>query len=326
MVYMNPTALPRQELQAVLIQGRGINSQNIWKQILPEYPVTKLNGHLINMTIQGAELMRIVDKIIQPGQRPERLTMTFGDQSYTIALRKEEVVVPDEVEKEYDDYFSTEAVYSQVANDKLELTVEYLTAAQIFNTTNFGAATNSAVAYTAANLGTISFIADVYAAIEVVRNQGEEPNTIIIPDLVYQRIRQASLVVAFVRGQLAAQSEVNTNTIQKAFEDEGIEKVLISRSRYNTAAPNATAPSFTKIYPTTYIWVGRTGEKFVAEEGGIATIEGTGALLYWDEFGLIQIQSYRDEPVMSNIVRGLLAGVPYIANTNSGTLIGTQYS
>lgn len=325
MIYMNPTALPRQELQAVLIQGRGINKQNIWKDILPPYPVTKLNGHLINMTIQGAELMRIIDKIIQPGAKPERITLTFGDQSYTISLRKEETQIPDEVEKEFDDYFSTEAVASQIASDKLELTIEYLTAAQIFNTTNY-TNTNSAVAYTVANLATISFIADVYAAIELVRQQGEEPNTIVIPDLVYQRIRQASLVVAFVRGQLAAQQEVNTNTIQKAFEDEGIEKVLISRSRYNTAAPNAASPSFTKIYPVTYIWVGRTGDSFIEEEAGISTISGTGANLYWDEFGLTQIMTYRDEPVMSNIVRALMAVVPYIANTNAGTLIITQYS
>lgn len=325
MIYMNPTALPREELQAVLIQGRGINKQNIWKSALPPYPVTKLNGHLINMTIQGAELMRILDKIIQPGTKPERITLTFGDQSYTISLRKEETQIPDEVEKEYDDYFSTEAVASQIAQDKLELTLEYLTAAQLFNTSNF-TANNSAVAYTIANLATISFVADIYAAIEVVRNQGEEANTIIIPDLVYQRIRQCPLVVAFIRGQLAAQVEVNTNTIQQAFADEGIEKVLISRSRYNTAAPNAASPSFTKIYPVTYIWVGRTGSDFISEENGIATIEGVGAVLYWDDFGLTQIMTYRDEPVMSNIVRALMAAVPYIANVNSGTLITTQYS
>lgn len=326
MVYINTAAVPREELQAVIVQGRGVNSQNIWKQILPEYPVTKLNGHLISMTIQAAELMRIMDKIVQPGQRPERITLSFGDSSYTISLRKEEIAIPDEVEKEYDDYFSTEAFASQKGQEKLELTLEYLCAAQIFNTTNFGSATNSAVAYTNANLATISFIADVYAAIELVRQQGEEPNTIIIPDLVYQRIRQASLVVSFVRGQLSAQQEVNTNTIQKAFEDEGIKKVLISRSRYNTAAPNATVPSFTKIYPVTYIWVGVTGDSFIEEDGSIATISGAGGMLYWDAFGSTQIMTYRDETVMSNIVRALSSAVPYIANTNAGTLVATQYS
>lgn len=325
MIYSNSAALPREELGAVMVQGNGINKQNIWASILPGFGVSKRNGHLVNMTIASAEMLRIMDKIVEPGGDIDRIQLTFGDQTYSIALRKEEVQIPDEVEKDYADYFSTEAVASQAGSDKLELTQEYLTANAIMSTATFGAATNSAVAYTGANLATISFIADVYAAIERVRDKGEEPNTIIIPTNVYMRLRQATLVLGFVRGTLMASVEIDTNTIQKAFSDEGIEKVLIGRSRYNTSEAGAT-PSLSKVWPNTYIWVGRTSDTMSANEGGIDTIQGVGSTLYWEPYGMHIVETYRDEPRESNIVRAKSSAVPYIANANAGTLIATQYA
>jgi hypothetical protein len=326
MVYDNSTAIPREELSAVLVQGRGINESNIGLQVLPAYGVNRRSAHLVQLTIAAAELLRIMDKIVEPGGDIERITMTFGDATVTLAIRKEEVQIPDEVELDYADYFSVEALGSQIGEDKLELTHEYLVANAIFNTTNFGSATNSAVAYTNANLATISLVADIYAAIEAVRQKGEEPNAVIIPSLVYQRVRQATLVVNFVRGYLQAQFEVTANTLQKAFADEGIEYVLVGRSRYNAAAKGAT-PSFTKIWPNTYIWVGRISPSFSAEDNGIETISGVGATLYWEPYGgLFQVETYRHEPQESNIVRAKTSGVPYIANPNAGTLIATQYS
>jgi len=326
MIYDNTAAIPRQELAAVLVQGRGLNDQNIGLQVLPEYGVTRRSAHLLQMTVAASELLRIMDKIVEPGGDIERVTLTFGDTVLTLAIRKEEIEIPDEVELDYADYFSVEAVGSQIGEDKLELTMELLVANAVFNTTTFGSAVNSAVAYTNALLATISFVADVYTAIEGVRNKGESPNTIVIPALVYQRIRQAPLVVNFIRGNLQRQADVNMNTIQQAFADEGITKVLVGRSRYNSAPKGAT-PIYTKIWPVTFIWVGRTGDTFSADEGGIETIQGAGATLYWESYGgLFQIDTYRHEPRESNIVRAKTSGVPYIANPNAGYLIATQYS
>jgi hypothetical protein len=262
MIYGNSTAAPRQEIAGVLQQGRGINAQNIGQQVLPMYGVDKRNGHLVSLNLAGAELLRISDKIVTPGANIERISLTFGGQTYSLVIRKEEVVIPDEIELEYSDYFSTEVVAAQTGLDRLELTHEYLTAAAILNTTTFGAATNASVAYTAANLGTISLIADIYAAIERVRDKGEDPNTIIIPSIIYQRIRQATLVLNFVRGSTSAAVEINTNTLLQAFADEGITKVLVGRSRYNSADSGQT-PVLSRIWGSTLIWVGRTGDNFL---------------------------------------------------------------
>jgi len=325
MIYSNTAALPREELVLILVQGEGLNSDLIWKEILPEYPVDRRNAHLINATIATAELLRVADKVAAPGANVERITLTFGDQSFKVVIRKEEVLIPDEIEKDYGDYFSTEAFASRKGQERLDLLMEYLCAIAIFSTATFGAATNSLVAYTEANIATISFVADIYAAIEKVRDQGEQPNTVVIPAQVYQRIRRSSLVVAFVRGVLMAQQEVNTNTIQKAFEDEGIKKVVVGRARYNSAASGDT-PSLQKVWPNTYIFVGKTGDKFNEEADGMNTVSGVGATVYWSEYGMREVQTYRDEPKESNVVRVKTSAIPYIANANAGTLIATQFA
>lgn len=325
MVYDNSTQIPRQELALVMVQGRGFNQQNIWDKVLPSFALDKRTAHLISLNISTGELLRIVDKVRAPGTNFERITATFGDQTITLLIRGEEAVVPDEVEADFDGYFSTEALMAQTAEDKLELTQEYLTANAIFSTASFGSAINSAVAYTVANLATISFIADMYTMFEQVRSQGEQPNTIIIPELVYQRIRQCPLVTAFVRGILMAQVTVNTNTIQEAFADEGITQVLVARSRYNAAATNAT-PSITLIWSSAYIWVGRCGNKFADDEGGVETVEGVGCSPFWSSLGELQVYTYRQEPLMSNIVRAITSSIPYIANSNAGALLSTQYA
>lgn len=321
-----PGTTPREEWSAVVVQGNGINdaANLIGRLILPDYGVNEQNSHLIQATIPQADLLRIMDKIVAPGGDISETNMTFSDQTLTVPVRKEQIKIPLESELTYEKLFSVGAFAANKGSDKLDLTSEYLIEAQIFNTTNFGAATNSAVAYTQANLGSISFISDIYASIVRVRNKGEMPNTIVIPELVYMRIRQCPLVVAFVRGQLAAQVEVTTGTIQKAFADEGITQVLVGRARYNSAAYGSV--SITTVWPTTYIWVGRCGIPFSKKQNGIETIQGVGGNIYWDKYGRHIVESFPWLINECSYVRCKTAELPYIVNTNCGDLIGTQYA
>lgn len=325
MIYSNSSALPRQEIAAVIREGRNVNRGNIGLQVMPFFGIDKRNGHLMKATIANAELLRIMDKIVEPGANIERITLSFTDTTLTLALRKEEVKIPDEVELDYADYFSTEAFAAQTGADKLELTHEYLVAAALFNTTTFGAATNSSVAYTEANIATIAPVSDILASIERVQAKGEQPDTVVIPQDVFRRIRRSADMLNFVRGSTAAKIEVTTNTLQAAFADEGITQVLIGRSRYNNAARGAT-PSLVRIWSNSYIWVGASGNN-IANEDGISTVDGVGATLFWKPYGgPWEVQTYREEAVESNIVRCKTSITPYVANSRAGDLIGTQYS
>lgn len=340
--YSNSTAVPRNEIAAAIVQGSSLNAGNIWPQVLPAYGVNKRTSHIIKATVQGIQAGRILtDKYItEPGANIERMNMTIGDDTFTVVIRKREVKIPDEVEMDYAGYFSIEALASRTGAVNLDLTNEYLVANAIFNTTNFGSATNSSVAYTVANLATSNPIADIFASIERVRDKGEQPNTIIIPTLVWQRIRQMTLVkgaVMSVNGFSPVQTAgVTTDALLAVFQPEGIEKILIGRSRYNTAVDGAT-PSYTKMWANTYIWVGRTGPSFIggnregvaADFQNLATVEGAGAMVYWEDYTPTSgwaVETYRDEAVESNIVRTKTSAAPYIANGNAGDLIATQYS
>ena len=328
--YTNATARPRQELGAVIREGRGANKLNIHSQILPPLAVNKRTVHLVKAKIANAQLSRIMDDyfITAPGADVERMTMTLNDDSFTISIRKREVQVPDEVEMDYADYLSVESLAAMNAAESVELTTEYLTAAAIQNATTFGAGTNSIVAYTSANLATIDFVGDVYAAIERGVDQGEILNTIVLSQQVYNRIRQSTLLKNYVVSQLGRGYEVNTSNLQLAFADAGIEKVLIGRSTYNSAADGAT-PVMSRVWNNTYVWVGATGNSATGTEDGISTIEGVGVNAFWDSYtpqNGYGVDTYREEKTESNIVRAKTSKAPYIANANAGTLITTGYT
>ena len=328
--YTNATARPRQELGAVIREGRGLNKMNIHSQLLPAMGVNKRTVHLIKAKIANAQLSRIMDDyfITAPGANVERMTMTLNDDSFTVTIRKREVQVPDEVEMDYADYLSVEALATQNAAESVELTTEYLTSAAIMNATTFGAGTNSIVAYTAANLATIDFVGDVYAAIERGVDQGELLNTLVLSQQVYNRIRQSTLLKNYVVSQLGKGFEVNASNLQAAFADSGITKVLIGRSAYNSAADGAT-PVMSRVWGNTYVWVGATGNSASTQEDGISTIDGVGVNAFWDSYTPADgygVDTYREEKTESNIVRAKTSKAPYIANANAGTLISTQFS
>lgn len=328
--YTNATARPRQELAAVVREGKGINKLNIHSKILPPLPVNKRTVHLVKAKIANAQLARILDDytIAAPGANVERMTATLNDDSFTVSIRKREIQIPDEVEMDYADYLSVEALFSGQAAEAVEITTEYLTAAAIFNTTNFGSATNSAVAYAEANIATIDVAQDIFAAIERVLDKGEVPNTIVLSHQVYQRVRRSTLLKNYVVSQLGKGFEVNESNLQLAFADSGIEKVLIGRSMYNSAADGAT-PTMSRIWGNTYVWVGSTGMTSTGTYDGISTIEGCGVNAFWDLYtpnGGYGVDTYREEKTESNIVRAKTSKAPYIANGNAGTLIATQYS
>jgi hypothetical protein len=189
------------------------------------------------------------------------------------------------------------------------------------NTTNFGAATNSSVAYTVANLATISFVADVLAAIERVNDNGGQANTIVMSSTVMNRVKLGTLVQNFVRGSRPSDATLNVNaaTLAGAFADNGITQVLVGRSRVNSAKKGQSY-SASSVWGNTYIWVGdvRLGD---------VGMGGAGRTLVWNEDGgLFTTETYRDEGRRSNMVRVRQNTDEVIVDSTAGTLIGTQYS
>jgi hypothetical protein len=352
------TALPRQELALAILEGEGSIGGTVGDQILPDFPINKRTAHLIKATIADTQALRHIaaPKYVRaPGTLFERIVAKLGDDTFTVTLRGVEIVIPNEVQLDYAGYADLEAFYAaRFGTEFSGLTKEYMCQAAIFSTSTFGAATNSSVAYTAANLSTISLIPDLIASTRRIKGKGEPPPYVaVMSGTVFERVRQAATVQSWVTGTLRAGQEATHNMIEQSVQEFGIKSILVGDAYYNSAADQAT-PVLTPIWSNTYIWVGRPGlakgvglpaetqpETDVVEGLGVPILGGVGVLAFWENWaggipgdegdvdtfdGGNYVESYYSREIDSQVLRIKLSSTAYIGNTKAGDLIATQYS
>ena len=316
MIYQNSVAAPRQELSEYIMEGAANDGMFIGLQVLPPSPLKLPTGHVPKITIATGDLMRAAQATRSPGTEFARWQADISDLSLTLLQVAEELLIPDEQEMIYEDYFAVEQVFSLEARRRLQRQLEILIEGSIFNSTNF-TATNSTVAWTVANVATISFVQDVISAIRRVKAVGELPNTIVLPGVEYDIIRTGTLVQNFIAGANQPGAVVNPNTIQRAFEEMGIKKVLIGDAYVNQSVANDNS-IINPIWPKTYCWVGAVAE-------GMLQAGGAGRTFFWDREGpIFNVSSYRHEPRKSNVVRCMTTSQAAITNSRCGQLITTQ--
>ena len=349
-VFTVSSARPRQELAVAIVEGEGMLPGLIYNKILPDYPINRRTAHIIKATLQDTLGLRHIagaKYLHAPGTKFERAVAKFADDTLTVALRGLEIVVPNETELDYSEYLDVEAFFAQRFGREIAgLTKEYLAQAAIFNTTTFGAATNSTVAYTSALLTTMDFIGDVIAATRRLKAKGEPPPyKVVMSGIVYERVRQSTKVLNFIIGQLGAGKDVSLTNLSTALSEFGIDEILLGDSYYNTAADGA-APTLTQIWGNNFIWVGRAGGSATqsADKEGVSVpqLSGAGAMLYWEGFtpggvpstdkdstsfeGGNYVESYPDLTIDSMILRLKMSSYPYVGNSRAGDLINPQYS
>ena len=346
--YSTASALPVQELSVAIVEGEGAVNNLIGGKVLGDLPITWRNAHIVKATLAGSIGLRQIaaDKWIHaPGARFERIVGTFGEADITVTPRGVEMSIPNEMILDYRNRFDVLSFFAGRFGSQISaLTKEKLIADAIFNTTNLGAAVNSTVPYTVANSSTNSFISDVITAIRTRKAAGEAPDTIVMSGPVYERIRQAAPVQAYVSGTLYPGADTTLNNLQKVFAEYGIRNVLIGDAYYNNAADGATA-SLSQIWSNTYIAVFKAGMQPVASQTdgvSVPTISGIGANVYWEGYspggvpsadkdaktyeGGNYVEMYPDLPTDSQVIRLKMSQKPYVLNSAAGGLIATQYS
>ena len=351
-VFSTTSALPRQELALAILEGEGAVENLIGEQILPPFPINKRTAHLVKATLANSQALRVIDDakfIHAPGTKFERMVATFGDDTLTVDLRGQEIVVPNETSLDYAQFLDIEAFYAGRFGQTSALTKEKLIAAQIFNTSNFGAGTKSGVAYTVANRDVqgasgMNPIQDIIAATRRVKAKGERPDTVVMSGPGAERVYTCQNTLQFVRGMYGPIAEVTPDLFAKALAPFGIKQVLVGDAYYNNAADQATA-SLSQVWSNTYIWVGKSGKASTGAETstGIAVpqLAGVGANIFWEDYeqgGVIKatdlslkfaggnyVESYPDLSIDSMVLRVKMSNRPYLGNTRGGDLIATQY-
>ena len=224
------------------------------------------------------------------------------------------------------------------------IATEYLIMSAVTSTANFGAATNSAVPYTATNAQTNSFFSDVISATRRGKARGERYDTLEMSGPVFERIRQSPFVLAYLRGIYGAGIiEISVNAIQQALAEFGIKQVLIGDSYVNTGAEGTQVD--TQVWPNSLMWIGRAGSVSTpADLDGVAvpTFGGVGIDTFWEGYdnnglptadtegktfaGGNYVEVYPDKSTDTWIVRLKMSKTPTILNANAGELIATQYA
>jgi hypothetical protein len=351
-------ARPRQELSLAIVEGEGAVGGLIGDQVLPDFPINRRTAHLVKATIADTQALRHIaaPKYVRaPGTLFERIVAKLGDDTFTVTLRGVEIVVPNEVQLDYNGYLEMEAFFAaRLGKEFTALTKEYITANSLFSTATFGSATNSAVAYTAALLSTISLVPDLIASTRRIKAKGEPPPYVaVMSGTVFERVRQAATVQGWVTGTLRAGQEATHNMIEQSMQEFGIKSILIGDAYYNNAADQAP-PNLVPIWNNTYIWVGRPGmAKGVGSPGetqpetdmnegiGVPILGGVGMMAFWENWsngipggegdtesfdGGNYVESYYSREIDSQVLRVKLSATPYIGNTKCGDLIATQDS
>ena len=318
MIYQNAVAQPREELTDVILEGMTDRDDFVGLKILGEIPTKLTTLHVPKLTIAKADLLRATKKARTPGTNFDRWQAAVDDHTATLVEVGEEVLLPDETTLIYEDYFPIESVFALEAGNRLLRGLEIDISGAVMNSSNFDAV-NSAVAYTAANLATMTPTSDIIAAIRRVKARGERANTIVFPGPVYDRIRLSADMKSFIAGSINPGAIVTPDTIQMAFASMGIKKVLVADT-YVNQSPSGKNIEIDQIWANTYVFVGNCA-------AGKLQAGGVGRTFYWEKLGpLLSATSYRDESRKSNVIRGLKQTYADITNARAGTLITTQYA
>ncbi|MFA7238337.1 MAG: hypothetical protein WC058_15865 [Phycisphaeraceae bacterium] len=321
-MYSNANAVFRADLSGYVMETQDWEKNLIADLAMPvinvdadagQYPVfKKTNGQLLKRGVKARA----------PNSGFPRGTMAYEQDTYSTTEWGFEQAIDDTIAKRVKRFFDAEVIASSMARRKLLLDREIRVAAALFNTSNF-TATNSATAYTAANLATFDFAADVEGLKDAAISTGESFNSIVIPYQVWTRIKQSTKFQNRLRGAGMSTDSILNVSAEAAAEVLELENVWVAKSAYDTAGEGATFTSGL-IWANTYCWVGK-----VTSAGTPAAMlqGGAGYTLNWSEFGPpVGISTYRDEPNKSDVVRAEQNVAEKIVNAAAGALLTTQYS
>jgi hypothetical protein len=316
-MYSNSNAIYRAELAGYVFETEGWEKNLIGTLAVPVVDVALPEGQYPKFQKQQGQLLKTEVKPRAAYGNFPRGAASFVQDTYGCLEYGFEQAVDDTIKLKNKTFFDAEIVATRLARRKLLLAHEIRANALLWNATTF-TATNSATAYTTANIATFDVGADVDDAKDRLISRGEAANTVVIPYSVATRLRASTKFQNRARGA-GVSSDSILNLDASAMADVfGVDRVLIGRAVYDSAA-EGVAFSSSNIWANTYIWVGNVGTSLL--DGGCAYT------LNWSQYGTVMnVETYRDEPIKSDIVRAAHSTAEKVVNSAAGELITTQYS
>jgi hypothetical protein len=316
-MYSNSNAIYRAELAGHVFETEGWEKNLIGTLALPVVEVALPEGQYPKFQKQQGQLLKTDVKARAPYSGFARGTSSFVQDTYACLEYGYEQAVDDTIRLKNATFFDSEVIATRLARRKLLLAHELRASSVLFNATTF-TSTNSGTAYTTANILTFDVGLDVDDAKDRLISKGETANTVVIPYQVATRLRASTKFQNRARGA-GVSSDAILNLDASAMADVfGVDRVLIGRAAYDGAG-EGIAFSSSLIWSNSYIWVGNVGSSLL--DGGAAYT------LNWSQYGtVLNVETYRDEPIKSDIVRAAHSTAEKVVNAAAGEIIATQYS
>jgi len=263
-------------------------------RVLPVFETAKQSGTFGKIPIE--QLLQTRDTARAPGSGYARGQFTFGTDTFACEEHGAEEPVDDREALMYSEFFDAEMVSTQRAIDVVLRNQEIRTAAAVFNATTWTATSITNEWDDAANAVPLT---DVETAVQAVyAASGLWPDSLIINRKVFRNLRNVAQVVDRVKYQGfmdARAGNISAEAMSQAFDLN----IIVAGGTKNTANEGATA-TLAPIWSDEYAMIAKVVQSNDIREPGL------GRIFHWNEDGSDfdgRIESYRDEPVRSDIIR-----------------------
>jgi len=324
-MYSNTEAEIRPELQAVVEEAFLADTYFIAQQVYPIWMTKNKYGEFRKIKKSSGQLLasELGDSTIRaPRTAYKEVDRTYEKDRFFCTDRGLTEVIDDADALDISRFFDAESTSAKLVQRNMAIAYEKRVADSCFNPVIWGAK-EAAVAYTEANIASLDVARDIEDAIARVQKRGEQVNTIILSRNVWKTIRRSTLLRKYLYGDYGGNKSIGKGEFATAFSESAQVNVLIAESTYSTAKKGATVSdaSLAYVWGDQYIWVGNV-------TGGDPNAGGAGRTMCWEEdaSSLFTVETYRDEPRRSDVIRVRQHTDEKVINENSGTLVTTGYA
>jgi hypothetical protein len=316
-MYLNTAATIRHDLNVFAEEAVHADEYFIAQKILPVYESNVKSGTYPKIRMTGGELMKKEATKRGPTGTYNEVSRKIETDTFDTIDRGLEERIDDSVVNDMSRFFDVEVLTTKLVTRAIMLDYEVRVAAKVMDSSVF-TTTNGSVAYSEANLATIDFVLDLFAAKERLTSKGVIPNTMVMSDTMFNRLRRTTKLQTFLYGTLGSGTGYRLVNAQDIGNALGIPNVIIAAASYDTADKGQTA-SMSRIWGNAYIFVG-----YVAS--GDFNAMGIGRTIVWtnDSPGLFVTESYRDEKRRGDMIRVRHHTAEKIIDATAAELIATQ--
>jgi hypothetical protein len=186
-MYPSSGATIRADINIKVEEASAADSFFIGHLVMPEMGVEAKSGIYPKLRIANAQLLKAGSTLRARGGSYGEVTRTWDTDTYDCLDRGLEEPVDDTDVKDLKRFYNVEVSSAKLCMRNMRLDHETRVAAAVQNTGTF-AATNSTVAYSAANLATMDPVTDILAAIDRIEDNAASPDTMVLPKAVFTRM------------------------------------------------------------------------------------------------------------------------------------------